>query len=182
MANADDLFKKAGGFFTKLGTTVKQTTKQVTGIGRGTVRIELDRPRVAPGETLRGRVVLALPEAVDAKRLYVSLRAHQRTIEIQRRDGQRTAVSNRSEIYNFEHELGGPQTYDSRTVAFEIVVPPDALDKQAPAGSHPIADAVRSVASVLSPTAGPVEWSVGATLAIAWGRDLTHTVDVVVTK
>ena len=182
MASADDIFKKAGGFFSKLGSTVKQTSKQVTGLGRGTVRIELDRARVAPGEALRGKVVLALSEAVDGKRLYVALRAHQRTVEFQRRDGNRTAISNRTEIFAFEHELAGPQAYDSRTVAFEIVVPPDAMDKQAPAGSHPIADAVRSVASVLSPTAGPIEWSLTATLAIAWGRDLSHTVDVVVAR
>ena len=52
----------------------------------------------------------------------------------------------------------------------------------APAGSHPIADAVRSVASVLSPTVGPVEWGVSVKLEIAWGRDLTHDVDIVVSR
>jgi hypothetical protein len=182
MADAEDLIKKAGGLFSKLGTTLKQTTKQVTGLGRGTVRLELDKTKLAPGETLRGRVTLSLPEAVDAKRLVVSLRALQRTVEIHRRDGQRTAVSNKSEIFRFDHELGGAQAYATRTVPFELVVPPDALDKQAPAGSHPIADAVRSVASVLSPTAGPVEWSVAVKLEIAWGRDLAHDVDIVVAR
>src|SRR5882672_9109038 len=113
MADADEIIKKAGGFFTKLGSTLKQTTKQVTGIGRGTVRLELDRTKLSPGDTLRGRVALALAEPVDAKRLVVSLRAHQRTVEIQRRDGQRTAVSSRSEIFHFDQELGGEQTYDS---------------------------------------------------------------------
>ena len=182
MSDAEDLIKKASGLFSKIGSTLKQTTKQVTGIGRGTVRLELERTKVAPGDTLRGKVVLALPESVDAKALVVSLRAHQRTVEIQRRDGIRTPVSTRSEIFCFDQELGGAQAYDSRTVAFELVVPPDALDKQAAAGAHPIAEAVRSVASVLSPKAGPVEWSVSVKLAIAWGRDLTHDVDIVVSR
>jgi hypothetical protein len=180
MSDADELLKKAGGLFSKLGSTLKQTTKQVTGLGRGTVRLELDRTRVAPADTLRGRVVLALPEAVDAMRLIVALRAHQRIVEIQRRDGQRTSVTNRSEIFRFDHELGGARRYESQTLAFDLVVPPDALQKQATPGSHPIADAVRSVASVIAPTSGPIEWSVSARLEIWWGRDLSHDVDIIV--
>src|SRR5690242_1232573 len=69
MADPEELLKKAGGLFAKVGATLKQTGKQVTGIGRGTVRLELDRTRAAPGETLTGRVVLALPEPARAKRL-----------------------------------------------------------------------------------------------------------------
>ncbi len=134
MANADDLLDKAGGFFSKLGSTLKQTTKQVTGIGRGNVRLELARTKVAPGDTLAGKLTLALPEAIAGKRLVVTLRAQQRTVEFQRRDGVRTPVSSRTTIFHFDRELGGAQQYDSRTIDFELVVPPDALDKQAPAG------------------------------------------------
>ncbi len=182
MSDADDLLKKASGLFGKLGSTLKNTTKQVTGLGRGTVRVELDRSKLAPGDTIHGRVVLALPEPVEAKRLVVTLRAHQRTVDFQRRDGARTAVTNRTEIFSFDHELGGAANYDSRTVAFELVIPPDALDKHAAAGAHPIADVVRTVASALSPTAGPIEWSVVGRLDIPWGRDLSHDVDIVVTR
>jgi hypothetical protein len=182
MADPEDMLEKASGLFSKLGATLTRTTKQVTGLGRGTVRVELERTKVAPGEALRGTVTLALSEPVDAVALVVSLRAHQRTIALPRRDGSRTAVSTRSEIYHLDRELGGAQAYASRTVGFELVVPPDALDKQAPPGSHPIADAVRSVAAVLGPQAGPTEWSVSARLAIAWGRDLVHEVDIVIAR
>lgn len=182
MSDVDDLLKKAGGLFSKVGTTLKQTTKQVTGLGRGSVRTELDRTKLAPGETLRGKVTLALPEPVDAQRLVVTLRAQQRTVEIQHRNGSRTSVSGRSEIYRFDVELGGAKSYTSETLPFEITIPPDALDKQASAGAHPIADAVRSVAAVLQPTAGPVEWSITSTLEIRMGRDLGHDVDIVVTR
>jgi hypothetical protein len=126
--------------------------------------------------------VLALAEPIDAKRLVVSLLAYQRTIEFQRRDGHRTTTANRTSIFRFDQELGAAQTFASKTLAFELTVPPDALDKQAQAGSHPIADAVRSVASVLGPQAGPVEWSVSARLEIAWGRDLSHDVDIVIAR
>ncbi|HEY1814544.1 MAG TPA: hypothetical protein VGG74_19465 [Kofleriaceae bacterium] len=179
---ADDLFEKAGGLFKKLGSTLKQTSKQVTGIGRGSVRLELDRTRVAPGETLRGRVVLDLPEAVEAKRLVVTLAAHQRTVSVERIGAKRTPVSARTEVFHFDLELAGARLFERGTTSFELVVPPDALDKQAPVGSHPIADAVRSVASVLSPTAGPIEWSVTARLDVPWGRDLSATVDIAIAR
>jgi hypothetical protein len=182
MSDAEDLLKKAGGFFNKLGSQIKQTSKQVTGIGRGSVRVELERTKVAPGDSIKGKLVLALPEPVEGKRLLVSLRAHQRTVEIQSRNGNRTPVSNTSTIYHFDLDLGPSKTYESESIPFELPVPTDALDKQAPAGSHPIADAIRTVASVLQPTVGPVEWSVSAKLEISWGRDLTHDVDIVVSR
>ena len=182
MADADDLLKKAGGFFSKVGTTLKQTTKQVTGLGRGTVRVELDRTKLSPGDTLHGRVALALNEPVDAKRLVVILHAHQRTVELQNRDGQRASVPGRSEIFRLEHELGGAQTYDTKTYTFDLVIPTDALEKQAQPGNHPIAEAVRSVASVLRPQVAPIEWSVSARLEIWWGRDLTHDVDISIVR
>lgn len=182
MADPEELLKKAGGLFAKVGATLKQTGKQVTGLGRGTVRLELDRTRLAPGETLTGRVVLALAEPVEAKRLVVALRATQRVLEIQRGSGQRAPISNRTEIYREESELGGAETYDGRTLAFAFTVPADALEKQAPPAPHPIADAVRSIAAALNPQQGPVEWSVSARLVVPWGRDLAHDVDIVVSR
>jgi hypothetical protein len=41
---------------------------------------------------------------------------------------------------------------------------------------------VRSVASALSPSAGPIEWQVIGKLEIAWGRDLSSDVDIVVAR
>jgi hypothetical protein len=63
------------------------------------------------------------------------------------------------------------------------VVPPDALElRPSSAGTNPLADAVRTVASALSPSSGPIEWEVIGKLEIAWGRDLTKSVDIVVTR
>jgi hypothetical protein len=193
MADADDVLKSAGRFFGKLGgqlretaktagTQIKQTTKQVTGLGRGTVKLELDHTRVAPGGTLRGRVVLALDEPVDAKRLVVTLRARQNLMTIGKTEGGKTVGASHAEVYQFDHELGGAKTYESGTLAFMLPVPPDALELRASAATNPLADAVRSLASALSPTAGPIEWQVIGRLEIAWGRDLTSEVDIVVAR
>jgi len=189
MADADDVMKNASRFFSKLGgavktagTTIKQTTKQVTGLGRGSVKVELDHTRVAPGGTLRGRIVLALDEPVEAKRLVVTLRARQKVVTIQKSRSGRSVGSSHAAVYQFDHEIGGATSYEPGTFAFELHVPPDALDLRPAAGTNPLADAVRTVASALSPSAGPIEWQVVGRLDIAWGRDLSCDVDIIVTR
>jgi hypothetical protein len=190
MADPDELIKNASKFFSKLGgslknagSTIKETTKQVTGLGRGSVRLELDQTRVAPGGTLRGRVVLAFPEPVEAKRLVVTLRARQKIITVSKDSSGRSVGTSHADVYQFDQELRGARKFESATVAFELPVPPDALDlRPSSSGGNPLADAVRSVASALSPSAGPIEWQVIGKLEIAWGRDLSSDVDIVVSR
>ena len=182
MADPEDLLKKAGGFFSKLGGSIKQTTKQVTGIGRGSARIELDQTRAAPGGTLRGRLVLALAEPVEAKRLVVTLRARQKVMNVHRSSSGRSISTSHADVYEHDTELGGTKHYESVTLPFELTVPPDALDLRPSAGQNPVADVVRTVASALSPSAGPIEWQVIGRLVIPWGRDLSHDVDIVVAR
>jgi hypothetical protein len=189
MADSDEVIKQAGRFFSKLGeglktagTQIKQTTKQVTGLGRGSVRIELDQTRVAPGGTLRGRIVIAVGEPVDAKRVVVTLRARQKVVTIGKGSAGPSVGSSHADVYQHDREVGGPRQYESITIPFELDVPPDALDLRPSAGTNPVADAFRTVASALSPSAGPIEWQVTGRLDIAWGRDLSSEVDIIVAR
>jgi len=195
MSDADELLKRAGGFFSKLGgqlketgkvvgTQLKQTGKQVTGLGRGTVKLELDQTKVAPGGTLRGRVVLAVTEPIEARRLVVSLRARQKYITVKTGSDGKGVGASHAEVYQLDKELQPSQTFGPGAHELELDVPPDALELEAkpPSGANPLADVARTIASAVSPTMGPVEWKVIARLEIAWGRDLADEVDIVVTR
>ena len=193
MADADELLKKAGGFFSKLGkqaketaqvagTQIKQTAKQVTGLGRGSVRLELDQTKAAPGASIHGRVVLALTEPVEAKKLVVTLRARQKMVTVKRSDAGRSVGTSHADVYEFNLELGGTKKYETDTIAFELTVPPDALDLRPGAPQSPLGEVARTIASAVSPSAGPIEWQVVATLEIPWGRNLTSDVDIVVAR
>jgi hypothetical protein len=189
MADADDVLKGASRFFSKLGekvkdagSQIKQTSKHVTGIGRGSVKLEVDAVRVRVGGTVRGRVVLALPEAVEAKRLVVTLHARQKVMTISKTSAGKSVGTSHSDVYHFEHEVSGAKSYESGTHTFELPIPADALDLRPSAGVNPVADAIRTVASALSPSTGPIEWQVLAKLEIAWGRDLSHDVDIIVER
>jgi len=233
MADSDDVLKKAGSLFSKLGKAAKAAgekvaetaktaapqvvdsvnkagykiaetakvagpqivdgmnragnaiidkTKQVTGLGRGEVKLELDQTKAAPGGTICGRLVLALKEPVEAKRLVVALRARQKMVSVNRDGGSRSVGTSHADVYNFEVELGGATKYQSETLSFELTIPPDALDLKASPPTTPLGDVVRTVAAAVSPTAGPIEWEVIGRLQIPWGRDLTDHVDIVVTR
>ena len=188
----DELLDKAGKFLKRLGGQIKdtaqaagsqieKTAKQVTGLGRGTVKLELDHTKVAPSGTLPGRVVLALTEPVEAKRLVVMLRARQKHLTVKRDASGKTIGTSHADVYQFTQELGGATTYQNEAYPFELAVPGDALELKAAPPSTPIGEVVRTVASALSPQLGPVEWQVVAELEIAWGRNLSCEVDIVVT-
>lgn len=183
MKGASKLFGKLGGALRQAGSQVKDTAKQVTGLGRGDVKVQISQPKASAGGTLTGTVVLALPEPIDAKRLVVTLRARQKVMTVSTSGGSKSVGTSHADVYQFDRELAGAQKYASGEHAFELVVPADALDlRPSSAGTNPLADAVRTVASALSPSSGPIEWEVIGKLEIAWGRDLTHSVDIVVTR
>src|SRR3569832_853992 len=147
MKGASKLFGKLGGALRQAGSQVKDTAKQVTGLGRGDVKLEIPQPRAHPGGTISGKVILALPEPVEAKRLIVTLRARQKVATISNSGGTKPVGTSHADVYQFDRELSGAQKYTSGEHAFELVVPPDALDlRPSSAGANPLADAVRTAA------------------------------------
>jgi hypothetical protein len=191
MADSDEVLKNAGRFLRKLGGQVKdtaqaagsqisKTAKQVTGLGRGAVKLELDQVKAPPGGTLAGRVTLALSEPVEAKRLVVSLRARQKHLTVSRDASGKSIGTSHSDVYKFDLELGGAKQYTSESFSFELTIPPDARELRAAAPQTPLGEVVRTVASAVSPTAGPIEWQIIAELEISWGRNLSGDVDIVV--
>jgi hypothetical protein len=184
MATDEELHRKASALFGKLGAGLRSAGKQVTGIGRGTVRLTLGNVRAAPGGELAGTVALELPEPIDAKELRVTLKASQRTISYRVVNGVRSATTSTGDVYRFDLRLGGAQRYASGAHSFTLTVPPDALDLRVSPGTGggALGDLARTVASVVAPTAGPIQWQVIAVLDIAWGKNLTHAVDVAITR
>lgn len=202
MADGDEILKGAGRFFTKLGGQLKEaggqlkevgktvgnqvvaTSKQVTGLGRGGVKLELVETKAAPGGTLKGKLVLSITEPVEAKRVLVSLRARQRYIAVKRGDGGGVG-STHADVYQFDKELSPSGKFEpEQAFEFELVVPPDALElrPQQSAGGNPLSDVARTIASAVTPNAGPIEWQVIGRLEISWGRDLADDVDVVIAR
>jgi len=122
MKGASKLFGKLGGALRQAGSQVKDTAKQVTGLGRGDVKLEIPQPRAHPGGTITGKVILALPEPVEAKRLIVTLRARQKVATISNSGGTKSVGTSHADVYQFDRELSGAQKYTSGEHAFELDV------------------------------------------------------------
>lgn len=191
MTSSDDVLRKAGSLFSRVGSGLRGASKQVTGIGRGTVRLTLERMRFAPGDAIDGILTLALPEPVEARALQVVLRATQRTASAppivvrppsRQHPSQHPGPSiTEQEVYRFEHELAPEGTFSSGQHRFQLVLPADAFDRTPPqAGGGTVGDVVRGLASVFGPTVGPIKWQLQGSLIIAWGKNLTHRLDLMV--
>ena len=136
---ANKLFKSVGSAVKKAIGAVVKTGKHVVG-ARGTIAISLERDRFAPGDEIRGKVALDIPEPIEGKKLIVQLRAMQRTVDYHRTGGVRTVGASKVTLYQFEKELGGPRRYGSEETRYRIV----GIDET---------DAERGWASWLSPIA-----------------------------
>jgi hypothetical protein len=173
----DEILKAAKGLLGKLGSAARDAGKaakragqQVTGIGRGTARVALDRTRFVPGDDIKGTITLTLPEPVEAKSLTVTLRAIQRSVDVQKS----------GTVYEQKLDVGGPKKYESGEVAFSLPIPKDATSRRAPVPAGPLGDVARVVSAVVAPGSGPLQWRVTVALVIPWGRDIDHDVDIVV--
>ncbi|HLL23774.1 MAG TPA: hypothetical protein VK427_16660 [Kofleriaceae bacterium] len=189
MADSDELIKNAGRFFKKLGGQIKdtaqvasaqlaKTTKQVTGLGRGTVKLELEHTRIPPGGSVTGRVVLILDEPIEAKRVLVMLRARQKHLTIPA--GTKIVTASHADVYEHVEQLSGPTTYQHEGFAFSLTVPADAHELAPKAAATPLGEVARSIATAVSPTPAPIEWEVVAELDVAWGRNLTSSVAITI--
>lgn len=164
-----------------VGDKVAQTSKQVTGLGRGDIKLEIEQTKLNPGDTVKGKLSLALTEKVDAKQIVVELRARQRFVATSNVD---SSARTHQDVYSFVKELAPAGSYEQEWYDFELTVPSDALElkPQQAAGSNPVAEIARTVVSAVTPNAGPVEWDVVGKVVISWGRDITATVDLSVVR
>ncbi len=187
MASDEEILRAANRFFSKVGSAVKQAGgaakragQQVTGVGRGTVHVGVDRTRHQHGGDICGNVALVLAESVEAKRLIVTLRATQRSVDYHRTGAVRTVGTSNPTRYEQVQELAGARTYGSESFPFTLPIPKDTSDRKPGAPVGRIGDVARAVSSVVAPTTGPIQWRLTATLVVPWGRDLDHGVDLVV--
>ena len=171
---AKDWLKEAGKTFSKIGEGVVSATskavdeaRKTAGIGVGEVAIELDKYKLAPGDSVTGTIKLVLSEEVEAERLVVAL------VGTLRGDGDDET------FFELETELAGAQTYADGSYPFDIQIPADAI---APTESSQgfIGDLAKTVEALASGSKRPAKWRVIAGLEIPWKRNIVSKVDITI--
>jgi hypothetical protein len=200
---ADDLFKKFGDKFSKLGKEIRtqagptlskvgagigegvrtgaSAIKKTAGIGVGTIGIDLAKHTFSPGDTITGTVRLSLTEDTDAKRLVVALLGTRDKLDYGKdASGRRVQQRHTETVFEHERELDGARSYRAGEYSFELTVPDDAATANRIETGGLAGDVARVVSSVANAGRMPTTWRVVAFLDIPWKRNVKHKVDIVV--
>lgn len=155
-----------------------RTVGSIVGIGVGTLTVDLLRTGFVAGETVQGRVVLALKAEVEAKRLVAVLEAtRKRTAWVDDGRGGRTQRTESTTVHRFEQQLAGAGTYLDGGYPLALPLPADAT-AHLPAGT--LGDVARVVSAVGQALNGPLSWRVHAFLDIPWKANVKGQVDIAV--
>jgi hypothetical protein len=167
----------ADSFFSKIGSALRTTA----GVGVGSIEVVLERTSFAPGDVIRGRLVLTMAEEMRARRLVVRLHASRRTVStsVDAR-GQRSRTHGRETVYKFDQELDGERAYPAGTSEhwFAISVPSDIGGKIDIPGEGFVSDVARVVTAVAGAVRRPLEWKLIGFLHIPWKRDVKKASDI----
>src|SRR5690348_15531541 len=103
------------------------TLGSIVGIGVGAIELQLIKNHFIAGETIHGRVKLALTRATEAKRLVVGIRGTRERLTVVRdARGGRSQRRETETVYEFEHQLDGKRNYQSDAYDLHLPIPIDA--------------------------------------------------------
>lgn len=95
------------------------------GFGRGKVELKLEKMAFAPGDVIKGQLVMNLKKPLKAKKAYVRLYAEVGTTQMTGRGTSSTT----QKIYDFTQELDKEKEYPAgeKTYDFEIAIPKESI-------------------------------------------------------
>ncbi|MEM4598758.1 MAG: hypothetical protein QW400_03660 [Candidatus Diapherotrites archaeon] len=144
------------------------------GFGKGKIDLQLEKFNYHPGETIKGKVILALNKPVKARRLKVRFfgeRQKRETVVV----GSRRSTDYSNEIvYSFEMNLDGEKEYIGREYNFEIIIPQDLTAKVDLSNAGALG-AVMQFAMSMAPKP---RWFVEAALDVPMGFDVAKKLQI----
>ncbi|MCX6802745.1 MAG: hypothetical protein NT067_06565 [Candidatus Diapherotrites archaeon] len=151
------------------------------GFGKGKMEMTLKKFNFTPGEKISGHASLQLNKPVKARAMKVVFWG-ERTTRHTDHDSHGTHTDTHTEtIYSFELPLDGEKEYSSTEYDFEIAIPGNLLQTQAPPEIGGAVGAFMKTAMFLAGPIAPPKWFVQAKLDIPGGMDVSKKVQVNIT-
>lgn len=156
---------------------VTDEARKVAGIGVGTIEIRPSGSHTPMGGDLRGVLRLDLEESTELEAVSVTLVAKQERMGFEKgAGGKRSPVRQTETLYSHDLPLAGKGTYRNESFSFTVRVPAQ-LEKRLEADGA-LGDVLKFAQGVQAMTRGPVQWSLAATAAVPWKRNIRASVDV----
>ncbi len=143
------------------------------GLGAGSIDIKLEKFNFAPGETIKGTVVLKLKKPTQSSGLKLVFAGEKiRTY----RDSEGRKREDKSFVHNFELPLDGEKEYTGGEYPFEISIPGTVLQS----GSEPEGNLGAAIKTIqfLSGDSTRIDWYLQSSLDISGGFDVKKRVQI----
>ena len=156
------------------------TLGSIVGIGVGNLELLLMKNSFVAGETIHGRVKLALTRSTEAKRLVVGLRGTREKVTVVRDSRGGTSKRRETEtVYEFEQQLDGKRNYQTDAYDLHLPIPPDAVRAVKPPEGT-LGDVLRVVSAFVDVGPRPITWQVYAFLDIPWKANIKQQTQIAV--
>jgi hypothetical protein len=163
------------------GDDLLGTLGSIVGIGVGSIELELVKNHFVAGETIHGRLKLALARSTEAKRLVVGLRGtRDRTTVVRDSRGHRSQRRETETVYEFEQQLDGKRSYQTDGYDVHLAIPIDAVAGRLQTPEGTLGDVLRVVSSLVDVGPRPVVWHVYAFLDIPWKANVKRQIQITV--
>jgi hypothetical protein len=168
------------------------------GFGKGKIEITLDKFNYAPGETIKGKVILKLNKPVKAKRLKLCFYGEKTVYDLDRFGNRHSEGYHRGSgvsgvnihlgstpssynkrkvrVYSFEMELDGEKEYNNAEYEFEIKIPPELFEKAKIEGTGLLTNFMKLVAAAQARNVA--KWYIEAVLDVPLGIDVKKKVQI----
>jgi hypothetical protein len=148
--------------------------------GKGEISIQIPKTNFAPGDTISGKVILAVRKPVRAKEVNISLIGEQTTTKGGMTSQGQTKTTKR--IYDFKQQLDGEKEYNQQSeYDFKIKIPADILSRQPQMPQ--VGGAFGQVLRIAQAITGVGAWTnyyLLAKLDIRGGMDINKKVQIVI--
>lgn len=151
----------------------------IFGLGKGKIRIDLDKSDFSPGETIKGKVSLEIKKSIPARQLKVTLVGIRITTQQIITQKGPTTKTKRSTIHHSENSLAEEKQYFKGEYPFKIKIPADILQKSSTSkGVLGILSKAAEVLKGVTETSSRIEWHLEASLDIPKAFDIKKRVQI----
>ena len=154
--------------------------RTTAGVGVGSIAIDVKQTDYKPGDTVAGKITLALEEATDAQRLVVRLYAVGTRTHFVKNESGKTLAQERETLYKFDLEVDGEKTYEegAHMYEFSIRIPTDAENEAELPEAGIVGDVLKFASSLSQGIKRPTTWTLRAFLDIPWKRNLKKELEI----
>ncbi|VVB66741.1 Uncharacterised protein [Candidatus Gugararchaeum adminiculabundum] len=150
----------------------------VLGLFEGNVKIELPKTTYAPGEPIKGKLLLKLNSQKNARELRIALVGEQVQTHTTTTRGHRSSSKETETVYELKKVVKGSGMYTTSEYEFELAPPASAIEQWLPQPSAKPGGILGSILGHMGPKVYPVRWYLRSSLDLPKAFDVKGHIEI----